>query len=97
MWFCDDSSPSSSPASSIYVGKRSHIAIPRIPSSKQVVINSFTNGSNECQSPRLEIQELAALVRGELCLYEQQQFMLFFCLSFRFREQEVTEEHRADD
>ena len=37
-------------------------------------------------SPRLEIQELAALVRGELFLFEQQQCMLFFCLSFRFKQ-----------
>jgi hypothetical protein len=28
------------------------------------------NGSNERQSPRLEIQELVALVRGELFLVE---------------------------
>ena len=44
------------------------------------------NSSIAVLSPRLEIQELAALVRGELFLFEQQQFMLFFCLSFRFKQ-----------
>jgi hypothetical protein len=42
--------------------------------------------SVQIQSPRLEIQELAALIGGELFLFEQQKFMLFFCLSFRFEQ-----------
>ena len=37
-----------------------------------------TKSSIAVLSPRLEIQELAALVRGELFLFEQQQFVLFF-------------------
>jgi hypothetical protein len=59
----------------------------------KIAINEFGQPENEPEkssiavlSPRLEIQELVALVRGELFLFEQQQFMLFFCLSFRFKQ-----------
>jgi hypothetical protein len=40
----------------------------------------------QIQSLRLQIQELAALIGGELFLFEQQKFMPFFCLSFWFEQ-----------